>query len=81
MTCQRCQGFMVVEFLQEPLEEWFGQDVTVWRCVICGDIVDPVVLANRVSPPNIPLAPGIRRRRRPTACGSRRRSLTTNISD
>jgi len=57
---------MVVEFLEEPLEEWVGQDVTVWRCVICGDIVDPVVLAHRVSRTNTPLPPDVSRTGRMT---------------
>lgn len=37
-TCSRCSGLMVVE---QRLE------FPVWRCVQCGERVDPVILQNR----------------------------------
>lgn len=36
--CLRCSGFMV-------LEPCF--DFLAWRCVQCGDVIDPVILQNR----------------------------------
>ncbi len=36
--CLRCSGLMVVESCV---------DFPVWRCVQCGEIVDPVILHNR----------------------------------
>jgi hypothetical protein len=42
MRCQRCGGAMTYEKFYGNCEEFFG-----WRCVICGDIVDPVILENR----------------------------------
>jgi|CXWL01.1.fsa_nt_gi hypothetical protein len=49
MRCQRCQGLMVREQIGHPLAEWAGGDGSGWRCVICGDIIDPVIIAHRVS--------------------------------
>ncbi len=42
MNCQRCRGFMVYERIQESSEVIFS-----WRCVICGDVYDDVVIKNR----------------------------------
>lgn len=36
--CLRCSGLMVIE----P-----GVDCPVWRCVQCGEVIDPVILRNR----------------------------------
>ncbi len=36
--CVRCSGLMVVE----PCI-----DFPVWRCVQCGEVIDPVILRNR----------------------------------
>lgn len=42
MKCQRCRGIMVPE-------EYYGVDdmFSGWRCIFCGEIVDPVILQNR----------------------------------
>lgn len=37
-ACHRCGGLMV--------PEWTGSDAG-WRCVSCGERVDPVILAHR----------------------------------
>lgn len=48
MRCQRCQGFMC------PIElrDWTGlsgQDVSrALRCLLCGDIVDEIIVSNRI---------------------------------
>jgi hypothetical protein len=36
--CSRCSGLMVLE----PCFDFFA-----WRCVQCGDMIDPVILQNR----------------------------------
>jgi hypothetical protein len=47
MGCKRCQGLMVGERLMD-LHSDSGRFVcAAWRCVVCGDVVDPVILNNR----------------------------------
>lgn len=43
MKCHRCGGIMVFEKFYGSCEEFFG-----WRCVSCGEIVDQVILENRL---------------------------------
>jgi len=43
MKCNRCGGFMAYEEFYNPLEDFFG-----WRCISCGEIVDQVILENRI---------------------------------
>jgi hypothetical protein len=47
MICQRCHGLMT----QEELRDWGGAGGNDWssafRCIPCGDIIDPVILHNR----------------------------------
>lgn len=40
--CPRCNGAMVYERFQDMLDLFFA-----WRCLNCGEIVDPVVVRNR----------------------------------
>ncbi len=40
--CPRCNGAMVYERFQDMLAVFFA-----WRCLNCGEIVDPVVVRNR----------------------------------
>lgn len=42
MMCHRCGGMMIYEKFYSDGEHFFG-----WRCVICGEIVDGVILGNR----------------------------------
>ncbi len=43
MKCPRCQGVMAFEKFYGSHEYFFG-----WRCIYCGEIVDQVILENRV---------------------------------
>jgi hypothetical protein len=43
MKCRRCNGMMVFEKFYGDSEYFFG-----WRCVVCGEIVDQVILENRL---------------------------------
>jgi DNA-directed RNA polymerase subunit RPC12/RpoP len=40
--CPRCNGAMVYERFQDMLDLFYA-----WRCLNCGEIVDPVVARNR----------------------------------
>ena len=47
MECARCGGLMINEKFEDPFEDtgkfyFFGR-----RCIICGEIEDPIILANR----------------------------------
>jgi hypothetical protein len=44
MRCLRCNGRMVFEKFYDVNNVFFG-----WHCVICGEIVDPVILLHRLS--------------------------------
>jgi len=46
MECKRCDGFLVsvgAGFHDDP-------DSDSLRCVNCGDLIDPVILQNRIAP-------------------------------
>jgi DNA-directed RNA polymerase subunit RPC12/RpoP len=43
MKCRRCNGMMVFEKFYGDSEYFFG-----WRCVACGEIVDQIILENRL---------------------------------
>jgi hypothetical protein len=42
MKCLRCRGAMIYDKFYGPHEQFWG-----WKCLICGEIVDPVILENR----------------------------------
>ena len=43
MKCNRCGGLMCHEkFFSQTFETFSG-----WRCIVCGEIVDEVILRNR----------------------------------
>ena len=42
MKCHRCGGMMVYEKFFGPDEPFSG-----WRCILCGEIFDQVILENR----------------------------------
>ncbi len=44
MHCQRCNGRMAFEKFYGENDSFFG-----WHCVICGDILDPIILLHRLS--------------------------------
>ncbi len=44
VNCQRCGGRMIFEKFYDMSNIFFG-----WHCVICGEILDPVILLHRLS--------------------------------
>jgi hypothetical protein len=42
MKCRRCGSMMVCERFYGPHEHFVG-----WRCILCGEIIDQVILENR----------------------------------
>ena len=48
-TCLRCGGLMVGDFCMDLLDGARGLEVVASRCLQCGEIVDPVIVQNRMS--------------------------------
>ena len=42
MKCHRCRGMMIHQKFYAEWDDFFG-----WRCTICGEILDPVIIENR----------------------------------
>ena len=52
--CGRCGGLMVVEHYMDLRDDTGQIGMTGLRCTSCGEVVDPVILQNRVKPaPNL----------------------------
>lgn len=49
--CFRCGGLMVVDHCFDVLGDAGEIDCKVFRCIQCGDVVDPVILRHRTDPP------------------------------
>jgi len=43
MKCSKCGGMMVFEKFYSQEDRFFG-----WRCISCGEIIDPTILENRL---------------------------------
>ncbi|MEY4528801.1 MAG: hypothetical protein RL768_2520 [Nitrospirota bacterium] len=53
-TCTRCGGLMVVEHYIDLQDDTGQIGLTAWRCMSCGEVIDPVILQNRERPaPNL----------------------------
>jgi hypothetical protein len=48
MRCTRCEGLMVVDELIDMRESYHPMWMRGWRCVACGNIVDPLILRHRM---------------------------------
>lgn len=48
MECNRCDGFMVSDNLIDMYESSIPMWMTGWRCVSCGNIVDPLIQRHRM---------------------------------
>lgn len=46
MICQRCDGLMVQERYDDLEYGSAGYEISAWRCLNCGAIVDPVIAAH-----------------------------------
>ena len=47
MHCSRCKGLMVTEQGFNPMRGSSESEVSLQRCVQCGEVLDPVILQNR----------------------------------
>jgi hypothetical protein len=48
MHCVRCDGFMVADNLIDIRESGIPMWMKGWRCVSCGNIVDPLIQKHRM---------------------------------
>lgn len=48
MHCLRCDGFMVADNLVDIRESSIPMWMKGWRCVSCGNIVDPLIQKHRM---------------------------------
>lgn len=46
MKCARCSGSMVYENY-DGIEDQYAWGYKAFKCLHCGDVVDPIILANR----------------------------------
>ena len=46
-SCLRCGGLLVPSYTASLERDFIGAPEMLWRCVNCGDCVDPEILANR----------------------------------
>lgn len=56
-TCSRCGGLLVSDFCMDLLNSTGELEFAAKRCVQCGEVVDPVILRNRGTRPELILAP------------------------
>jgi hypothetical protein len=50
MNCPRCNGYMMQDDFLD-IEETGQCRFVAWRCLICGEVLDPVILKHRHSTP------------------------------
>ena len=47
MTCTRCQGCMTKDHFIDLMESSESMWMSGWRCLNCGNVLDPVMERNR----------------------------------
>ncbi|MBI1820382.1 MAG: hypothetical protein HY036_03400 [Nitrospirae bacterium] len=54
MECPRCKGSMMVDTFLDLRDDTGRFAFRGWRCLICGEVFDPVISANRkLHPPPV----------------------------
>ena len=51
MECTRCHGVMVPEVFEDLHDDTGVLAFQGWRCLLCGEIIDPVIAAHRQGRP------------------------------
>ena len=62
MQCGRCHGLMITESFTDLLDDTGKLRFAGWRCVACGEIVDPVIVSNRLRGDSVSRRPQRHRR-------------------
>lgn len=63
MSCQRCRGCMIRESFVDLRDDTGQLMFEGWRCLNCGEVVDPVVLTHRMESSSAPYRSRTRDRR------------------
>jgi hypothetical protein len=63
MNCQRCRGYMIRDSFVDLRDDTGRLMFEGWRCINCGEVVDPVVLTHRMESPPTPYRSQTRDRR------------------
>ena len=50
IPCPRCQGLMSPEWCVNLNYDAGEMEILTWRCLQCGELIDPVILENRKNP-------------------------------
>lgn len=53
MQCPRCSGNMISQIFEDMNDDTGRICFYGYRCVICGEILDPVIMANRQNRPHL----------------------------
>lgn len=48
MKCTRCHGLMVADDLIDIQESYLPMWMRGWRCIACGNIIDPLIHRHRM---------------------------------
>lgn len=48
MKCSRCQGLMIVDYYIDMQDDQGTHWLQAWRCMSCGEVVDPGILRRRL---------------------------------
>ena len=49
MRCPRCGGVMDHEWFTNMEQEGMSWSYDGWRCIYCGEVIDPLILYNRLT--------------------------------
>lgn len=63
MDCQRCCGLMITDSFLDLRDDMGRLKFEGWRCINCGEVLDPVVLLHRAEAPPGPYRGRTRDRR------------------
>jgi len=47
MKCDKCGGMMTSDYMLDLRDDTGAYGFEPWRCMLCGEVTDPVILANR----------------------------------
>ena len=47
MQCPRCRGLLVLDTFYDLLDDTGHLRFSGWRCVCCGNVVDPLIVRNQ----------------------------------
>jgi|GEM_PF-529031 len=53
VDCPRCNGTMIEQEFTDILNDSGRIHEEMWRCMTCGEVCDPVILANRARRPKV----------------------------